>query len=255
MSAFVLETKAQLIRWLLHLKREPYNVGLSLVNPAILLIFMGGAFRYVARDPAVGADYRAFLLPGVLALTAFGNSMAGGIPLLFDKENGFLRRLLTAPISRVSVILSRFLAVNVGTLLQCVAVLLLGRLFGVGVAAGAAGIGALLAICLLLSFSVTVVSLVLAFVLERHGDFFAILGVTALPLTFLSSAFVPLDQLPAWMRLCAYLNPMTYAIEAMRSLIVFGWDGWELWRAVVVLGILDAVVCWRGTVVIQRRLA
>ena len=88
---FVQETKAQFGRWMIHLKREPFSLAFNLLNPIILLIFMGGAFQGLARD-SVGEDYRSYLLPGILALTAFGNSMAGGIPLLFDRENGFLVR-------------------------------------------------------------------------------------------------------------------------------------------------------------------
>ena len=89
MREFVEETRAQLTRWLLHLRREPFSLAFNLLNPLILLVFMGSAFQGLARN-ALGGDYRSYLLPGLLALTAFGNSMGGGIPLLFDRENGSL---------------------------------------------------------------------------------------------------------------------------------------------------------------------
>src|SRR3990172_11671281 len=129
--------------------------------------------------------------------------MAGGILLLFDKENGSLLRLMSAPISRASILVSRFLAVNINTMLQCLIILGLGFVLGIRVATGLGGVLALLLIGLLLGFGVTVISLILAFILENHGDFFAILGISALPLSFLSSAFVPVDSLPVWMRLIA----------------------------------------------------
>lgn len=254
MNEFVQETKGQTVRWLLHLKREPFSLAFNLLNPIILLIFMGGAFQSLARG-TTGGDYRSYLLPGLLALTAFGNSMAGGIPLLFDRENGVLLRLMSAPISRASIIIGRFLAVNVGTALQCLLILLLGLLFGVRVAAGAGGVLVLLLIALLLGFGVTVLSLILAFVLNNHGDFFAILGITALPLTFLSSAFVPLDALPSWMRLVASINPMTYAIEGMRSLTLVGWDGRLLLQMVLVLLVFDGLTFWLGKRALSRHLA
>lgn len=254
MREFLQETKAQLVRWMIHLKREPFSVAFNLVNPVILLIFMGGAFQGLMGDSIVGG-YRSYLMAGILALTAFGNSMAGGIALLFDKENGFLLRLMSAPISRGSILVGRFLAVNINTLVQCLIILILGLLFGVRIATGVNGILALLLISMLLGFGVTVISLILAFSLENHGDFFAVLGVTVLPLTFLSSAFVPLDSMPAWMRTLAWVNPVTYAVDGMRSLILSGWNGPSLLRMVMVLLIFDVLMFLLGSRVLRRHLA
>jgi ABC-2 type transport system permease protein len=254
MVEFVWATRGQFRRWMHHLKREPFTMAFNLLNPIILLIFMGGAFQRLAGD-FVGGDYRSYLLAGVLALTVFGNSMAGGIPLLFDKENGFLFRLLSTPIARTSIILSRFLAVNVATTIQCLMILLLGVAFGVRVATGFAGVLALLLIGLLLGFGITVLSLMLAFVLENHGDFFAVVGITALPMTFLSSAFVPVESLPGWMRMLAGVNPMTYAIDGMRSLVLSGWDWAMLMPMVTVLILFDAIMLWLGGRVLLRHLA
>jgi ABC-2 type transport system permease protein len=254
MREFLQETKAQLVRWMIHLKREPFSVAFNLVNPVILLIFMGGAFQGLMGDSIVGG-YRSYLMAGILALTAFGNSMAGGIALLFDKENGFLLRLMSAPISRGSILVGRFLAVNINTLVQCLIILILGLLFGVRIATGVNGILALLLISMLLGFGVTVISLILAFSLENHGDFFAVMGVTVLPLTFLSSAFVPLDSMPAWMRTLAWVNPVTYAVDGMRSLILSGWNGPSLLRMVMVLLIFDVLMFLLGSRVLRRHLA
>ena len=254
MREFLQETKAQLVRWMIHLKREPFSVAFNLVNPVILLIFMGGAFQGLMGDSIVGG-YRSYLMAGILALTAFGNSMAGGIALLFDKENGFLLRLMSAPISRGSILVGRFLAVNINTLVQCLIILILGLLFGVRIATGVNGILALLLISMLLGFGVTVISLILAFALENHGDFFAVMGVTVLPLTFLSSAFVPLDSMPAWMRTLAWVNPVTYAVDGMRSLILSGWNGPSLLRMVMVLLIFDVLMFLLGSRVLRRHLA
>jgi ABC-2 type transport system permease protein len=251
---FVQETKAQLVRWIIHLKREPFNVAFNLLNPVILLVFMGGAFQGLARN-LMGPDYRAYLLAGILALTALGNSMAGGIPLLFDKENGVLLRLMCAPISRVSILVGRFLAVNINTLVQCLIILVLAFILGIRVATGLGGTLTLLLISLLLGIGVTVISLILAFLLKNHGDFFAVLGVTVLPLTFLSSAFVPLDSMPGWMQVLARANPLTYAIDGMRSLIIVGWDGPVLLRMAVALLVFDGVVIWLGNRVLRRHLS
>lgn len=255
MREFVQETEAQLVRWVIHLRREPFNLTFSLVQPVIVLIFFGGAFGRVAAGAVPGGDYRTYLLAGVLALTVFGNSMGGGIPLLFDKENGFLTRLLAAPISRTSILVGRFLAINLISIIQCGIILGLAFTFGVRVATGVPGVAALLGIGLLLGFGVTVVSLVLAFVLENHGDFFGLLGLVTLPLTFLSSAFIPLATMPDWMGLPARVNPMTYAVDGMRALILTGWDVPYLARMAAVLVAFDLLMLGVGIGVLRRRIA
>jgi ABC-2 type transport system permease protein len=248
------ETKAHLVRWLIHLRREPYSMAFNLVQPVILFIFMGGAFQRVG-DWVGGGDYRAYLLPGVLGLTVFGNSMGGGIPLLFDRENGLLERLMATPITRSSILLGRFLAVHVTTVIQCLLLIILALLFGIRIATGVFGVFTLLFIGLLLGFGVTIISLLLPFVLENHGSFFAIIGLTALPLTFLSSAFVPLDSLPVWMRGVAWVNPMTYAVDGMRALILVGWDGALVLRVILPLLLFDGVVYWWGSRILHKHMA
>jgi ABC-2 type transport system permease protein len=253
MAQIVAETKAHLVRWLIHLRREPYSMAFNLVQPIILLIFMGGAFQRVGEWVG-GGDYRAYLLPGVLGLTVFGNSMGGGIPLLFDRENGLLERLMATPIARSSILLGRFLAVHVNTVIQCLLLIGLALIFGIRIATGAPGILALLFIGLLLGFGVTIISLILPFVLENHGSFFAIIGLTTLPLTFLSSAFVPLDSLPGWMRGVAWVNPMTYAVDGMRALILVGWDGAQVLRVFLPLLLFDCVVYWWGSRILHKHM-
>jgi ABC-2 type transport system permease protein len=140
-------------------------------------------------------------------------------------------------------------------MVQCLIILALGFLFGVRVATGVGGVAALLVFGLLLGFGFTVVSLILAFVLENHGDFFAILGLTTLPVTFLSTAFVPIDALPSWMRALAWMNPMTYAIDGMRTLVLLDWDVQGLLRGALVLVFFDGVLFWIGGKILRRQLA
>jgi ABC-2 type transport system permease protein len=254
-SRFVQETRGQTVRWLIHLRREPFAVLFALVQPVILLVFFGGAFQKVGAQLSPEGNYRTFLLPGILTLTVFGNSMSGGIPLLFDKENGFLARLIAAPVSRSSILVSRFLTVNFVSTLQILVMLGMSELFGVRVATGIPGILLLIAIGLMLGLGLTVVSLVLAFRLTGHGDFFALLGIITLPVTFLSTAFVPYEAMPRWMQLLASLNPMTYAIDAMRSLVDLGvFRGGLVLRCVAALVIFDVVMMFLGVRYLRRQL-
>ena len=255
MLEFVQETRAQITRWLIHLRRERFSILFALVSPVIFLVFFGGAFSGMAPAALPGGSYRTFILPGIVALTVFGSSLSGGIELLFDKENGTLTRILAAPISRASILVSRFLYVNLVSSLQVMIILILAFLLGARIATGLPGLAVLLALGLLLGFALTIISLVLAFSLTNHGEFFAILSFLTLPLAFLSSAFVPLDKMPRWMAALAHLNPMTYAVNGMRTLVVSGWDWAYLGRMALVLVCFDAVALAFGVRVLRRRIS
>ena len=255
MADFIQETQAQMVRWLIHLRRERFSLLFALVSPITFLVFFGGAFSGMAPAALPGGSYRTFILPGIVALTVFGSSLSGGIELLFDKESGILTRILAAPISRASILVSRFLYVNLVAALQVLIVVTLAYLLGVRIATGPTGLVALLILGLLLGFSLTIVSLVLAFSLTSHGEFFAILSFLTLPLAFLSTAFVPLEKMPGWMAALARVNPMTYAVNGMRTLVVSGWDWPGLLRMAAALLVFDAVSLVLGSLALRRRIS
>jgi ABC-2 type transport system permease protein len=255
MTDFIQETRAQMVRWLIHLRRERFSLIFALVSPVTFLVFFGGAFSGMAPAALPGGSYRTFILPGIIALTVFGSSLSGGIELLFDKESGTLTRILAAPISRASILVSRFLYVNLVASLQVLIVVTLATLLGVRIATGLTGLVALLILGLFLGFSLTIVSLVLAFSLTNHGEFFAILSFLTLPLAFLSTAFVPLEKMPGWMAALARVNPMTYAVNGMRTLVVSGWDWPGLLRMAAALLVFDAVSLVLGSLALRRRIS
>jgi ABC-2 type transport system permease protein len=209
----------------------------------------------MAPESLPGGTYRTFILPGIVALTVFGSSLSGGIELLFDKENGTLTRILAAPISRASILASRFLYVNLVATIQVLVIVGLAFLLGARIATGVLGLAALIVLGWLLGFALTVISLMLAFTLTNHGEFFAILSFLTMPLAFLSSAFVPLERMPGWMAACARLNPMTYAVNGMRTLVVSGWDWGYLGKMALVLAVFDVVALLAGTRVLRRRIS
>ncbi|HEU5179511.1 MAG TPA: ABC transporter permease [Candidatus Polarisedimenticolia bacterium] len=255
MAEFIQETRAQLVRWLIHLRRERFSITFALVSPIVFLVFFGGAFGRMAPESLPGGTYRTFILPGIVALTVFGSSLSGGIELLFDKENGTLTRILAAPISRASILASRFLYVNLVSTIQVLLIVGLAFLLGARIATGIPGLAALIILGWLLGFALTVISLMLAFTLTNHGEFFAILSFLTLPLAFLSSAFVPLERMPGWMAVCARLNPMTYAVNGMRTLVVSGWDWAYLGKMALVLAAFDLVALLAGTRVLRRHIS
>lgn len=221
---WVQEVAALTRRWYLQLARDRLNLVFSLTQPAFWLIFFGGAMgRAIDKDVIGTTNYVGFMLAGIIAFTVVTNAMTGAMPLLWDKETGYLDKLLSMPMARSSLIVSRFLfQFGVGTA-QVLLVFLVAVATAVDIAAGVLGALTILIVAGLLSMSFSAVFTALAFRVPTHGTFFAITGFVTLPLVFMSNAFVPIDAMPPWMAAVARGNPLSYAVQAVRTLILDGW--------------------------------
>lgn len=236
------EHRVLLGRWLARLRREPLAVLALLAQPMVWLVLFGHLFTKMSVP---GGSYLRFMTAGAVVMTTFNACLTGGVELLFDRESGFLVRLLAAPASRVSLVTSRFVYLTALTGVQGVVILVAAWLMGVHYASGIGGVAAGLAVGALFGAGITALSVALAFSLRSHSQFFPIVGFASLPLTFASTALVPLALMPGWMRAVARLNPMTYAVDALRELIMTGWQVAPLVGTVGALLVFD--VCCVAT--------
>jgi ABC-2 type transport system permease protein len=247
------EHRALLGRWLARLRREPLSVAALLLQPMVWLLLFGHLFAHMAQAAAVpGGSYLRFMTAGAVVMTTFNACLQGGVELLFDRESGFLVRMLAAPARRLSIVTSRFIHLALVTGVQSLVILAAAYALGVRYASGLAGLAACLAIGAVFGAGVTALSMALAFSLRSHGQFFPITGFAGLPLTFVSSALVPVGLMPGWMQSMARLNPMTYAINTLRGLTLDGWQPAPLARAVAVLLVFDAAALAIATLAIRR---
>ena len=250
------EVSALTLRWVRRLSREKFSMLFTLVQPMLFwLIFFGNLFQRAADTQVVQApNYISFLAAGVVVMTVLNNGLAGGVDLLFDKENGFLERLMSTPIHRTSVIVSRFLFVMGITSMQVLVILGVAWLFGVRPTTGLAGVAMILLIGMAFGVGLTAISMAMAFSVKSHGDFFSVLGFLSLPMIFLSSALVPLAAMPSWMGFLAQFNPMTWAIDAVRPLILSGWSEALPKIGVVAVGMamFDALCLYGGAKAFRR---
>jgi ABC-2 type transport system permease protein len=256
MNFYIQETWAMTRRWLHRLRRERTNVIVSIVQPLLWLFLFGNLFKNATNIPGMAAgNYLAFMVAGVVVMTVLNSSMFGGMEVMFDKESGFLERLLVAPINRSTFIVSRFLFVTGITSLQSLLILGLAALAGVRIAGGIPGIALVLVIGMMLGIGIIAISNSLAFVLKSHGTFIGIISFITLPLIFLSSALVPRSVMPTWMAYVALINPMTYAIEGVRSLVLEGVAWPVLARLMAALLVFDVICLALGVRVFRRSLA
>lgn len=255
MRAWLQETLALTKRWFLHTARQPIALAAGLFQPLIWLFLFGPLFQRMPGTLPQGADYLAFLSAGVIVFTAFNAALSSGVPVLFDKENKFLERLLTAPlVSRSSIVAASALHIFILSVLQTLLVLTVAALWSERLSLSPTVVAGTLVITGLLTFGFTALSLGLAFALRAHFEMLSLIQVVALPAVFVSTAFAPLEFMPGWLQWAASLNPLTLAITPVRQLLLTQTWSHDIvlhapWASLGMAGCLAALVGWDAFVV------
>ena len=216
---FIQETIALTKRLFIQLQRRPSTLVAGIIQPFMWLLLFGALFSK-APQSLFGNDlsYATFLAPGVIVFTAFSGALNAGLPVMFDREFGFLNRLLVAPLaSRYSIVAASTIYIVALSMIQTAVIIGASALLGAGFP-DLAALGAIALIVLLIVLGVTALSLGLAFALPGHIELIAVIFVTNLPLLFASTALAPLEFMAGWLQVVASLNPLTYAIEPIRYL-------------------------------------
>jgi ABC-2 type transport system permease protein len=216
---FIQETLALTKRLFIQLQRRPASLVAGIIQPLMWLVLFGALFQN-APAGMMGNDlsYGQFLGAGIIVFTAFSGALNAGLPVMFDREFGFLNRLLVAPLaSRYSIVAASAIYIVSLSLLQTAAIISVSALMGAGLP-NLAGLAVIALIILLLVLGVTALSLGFTFALPGHIELIAVIFVISLPLLFASTALAPLVFMPQWLQTVACLNPLTYAIEPIRYL-------------------------------------
>lgn len=260
------DTWGQTQRWLVHLRRDRMSLMLGILQPMILLTLVGPLLHHVANDADAlrelmqarfgTTDYLTFLFSGIAVFTILVNSILGGIPVVFDRETGFMDKVLASPVSRLSIVAARFLYVILYSLIQVGLISVVAVVLGVRPETPLLALLVLVGYGTLLCAGLSVLSLALAFVFPHHSIFFAITGFMLTPLLVLSPTFVSLESMPGWMAALAQFNPMTHAIEPIRAaFFAESWaDWWQRSRATsaLALAVFD-VLCFAYAVRLIRK--
>ncbi len=218
-SELVQETLALTRRLFIQLQRRPSSLVASIIQPVMWLLLFGALFQNAPKGIfGSTTNYGQFLSAGIIVFTAFSGALNAGLPIMFDREFGFLNRLLVAPLaSRFSIVFASAIFIITQALLQAASIVAAAAFVGAGLP-DVKGLAAITLIVFLLALGVTALSLGLAFSLPGHIELIAVIFVTNLPLLFASTALAPLSFMPEWLRVVATLNPLSYAIEPIRYL-------------------------------------
>jgi ABC-2 type transport system permease protein len=267
-AEFLQETLALAKRLFIQLQRRPATLIAGIVQPLMWLLLFGALFKNVPQGMfGVSQSYGQFLCAGVIVFTAFSGALNAGLPVMFDREFGFLNRLLVAPLaSRFSIVLASAIFITTLSLIQTTAIIGLSALLGAGLP-NALGLGVVVLIVLLLVLGVTALSLGLTFALPGHIELLAVIFVTNLPLLFASTALVPLSFMPTWLQIVASLNPLSFAIEPIRYVYLHSdwslssivmeapWGNLSLGMTLLLLVGFDAIALISIQRLLQRKLA
>ena len=202
-----------LIRW----SDDPVRIVMALIQPLLFLFVLAPGLQTLSAASTDGVDLTTFMFPGALIMAIWFSAMISAAGLVMDRELGFLREMMVAPVRRSSILVGRCLggttvAATQGVILLAVAglahvpydpVLLLG-IFGLQ---------------LLIAFTVTALGLMVATTVKQAQTFNVVMQVLLFPTIFLSGAMYPVSDLPTWLGVLNRLNPLTYAVDAMRRLV------------------------------------
>ncbi len=219
LGEIVQETFALTRRLFIQLQRRPSTLVAGIIQPVMWLVLFGALFQNAPKGLfGSTTNYGQFLAAGVIVFTAFAGALNAGLPIMFDREFGFLNRLLVAPLaSRFSIVFASAIFIISQSLLQAAVIVGAAAFLGAGLP-DFTGLCAIALIVFLLALGVTAISLGLAFALPGHIELIAVIFVTNLPLLFASTALAPLSFMPGWLQVVVTLNPLSYAIEPIRYL-------------------------------------
>ena len=214
------EARAALVVWqreLIRFGKDRARMVSSLVQPVLFLFVLGFGLSSIVSAGNGSVDFTTFLFPGVLATSVLFSAAFSGISMVWDREFGFLREMLVAPVSTTAILIGKCVGGATVATLQSMILLALAGL--VGVPYSPVMLLSLVGLLFLMAFMITALSLVLAARIKQIQSAMPMVQLIIMPMMFLSGALFPLSGLPIWLAVLTHINPMTYAVEPMRSVV------------------------------------
>jgi ABC-2 type transport system permease protein len=201
-------------RELLRFFSEHTRTFSSFFMPLIFLAIFGAGFQNLIPNLAPGIDFLKFVYPGIIAMTVLQSSIFSGISIVWDREFGFLKEILVAPLGRSGIVLGKVVGAAAVALMQGMIV------------------GELIGIIIVIAVSLSGLGVLIASRMRSQQGFQVVIQVVIFPLMFLSGVFFPVNNVPTWMAVIAKINPVTYGVDATRKIVL----GEELSAASGIMG-------------------
>ncbi len=208
------------ILWLRDLKRYWYDkprIFASLGQPVLFLFVLGTALSPNFNGPA-GLRFSEFIFPGIISMTVLFTSIFSAVSIVWDREFGFLKEVLVAPVSRWAIVVGKALGGSTVAVLQGCLMLLMAPLVGVQLTPGLVVLS--VAVMFLIALAITGLGIVIAARMKEMEGFQMVVNFIIMPIFFLSGALFPLDRLPQWLAVLTRLDPLTYGVDLLRHVML-----------------------------------
>jgi ABC-2 type transport system permease protein len=214
------EARAIKIVWqreIVRFKSDKLRIVTSLVQPLLFLFVLGAGLNQLSRAGTHGVDLKTFIYPGILCIAVMFTAMFSAASIVWDREFGFLREMMVAPIRRSSIIIGKCLGGATVASFQGVIVIALAGL--VHVPYDPVLLLGIFLLQLLLAFTITAFGVMIAVRIKQMQSFMGVMQMIVMPMFFLSGALYPVAALPAWLAALNRIDPLTYAVDPMRRLV------------------------------------
>jgi ABC-2 type transport system permease protein len=189
----------------------------ALIQPLLFLFVLAPGLQSLTEASTDGVDLTTFMFPGVLCMAMWFSAMISAASLVMDRQLGFLREMMVAPVRRSSIVLGKCLGGMTSAMLQ--GVILLAAAGLVHVPYDPVLLLGIFGLQLLIAFSVTALGVMVATTVQQPPTFNAVMQLLVFPTVFLSGAMYPVSGLPSWLGVLNRINPLTYAVDPMRRLV------------------------------------
>jgi ABC-2 type transport system permease protein len=236
------ELRAMKIVWrreMIRFRSDRIRIVTSLVQPLLFLFVLGSGLQQLSEASTHGVELKTFIYPGVLCIAVMFTAMFSAASIVWDREFGFLREMMVAPVRRSSIVIGKCL--GGATVASFQGVILLCLAWAVHVPYSVTLVLGVLALQLLLAFSITAFGVMVAARIKQMTAFMGVMQMVVMPMFFISGALFPVANLPGWLLVLNRIDPLTYAVDPMRRLVFNHLDISDAARSA-----LDPGVTWFG---------
>jgi ABC-2 type transport system permease protein len=215
-------TKTATIVWLeiRKIRHDPIDLLTRAVQPALWILIFGEVFTRVRAIPTGGTSYLDFMAPGILAQSVLFIAIFSGIATIWERDLGIIHKYLASPTPRSALVLGKALSAGVRGLSQAIIIYVLALLLGVHINWNPLALLGVFFMVMLGAAAFSTFSLIIACLVRTRDRFMGIGQVLTMPLFFASNAIYPVAIMPAWLQVIARGNPLSYEVDALRSMML-----------------------------------
>ena len=202
------------------LYHDPSEVLTRMLQPVIWLLIFGQAMAKAVSIPTGSTSYLNYIAPGILAQSVLFIAIFYGIALIWERDLGVVHKILVTPAPRFALVTGRGLSAGIRSLSQVVIIYVLSVFLGIDLRLDLQGLVGVIGMVMLSGAVFATFSLIIACIVKKRERFMGIGQVLTMPLFFASNALYPIERMPEWLQAVSRINPMTYQVDAMRSLMI-----------------------------------